>query len=305
MTIETHHRDYFEYLRQQARTAVARGELEDGLRICEEAQLWAQHHGDQTDVDFTSCSRDAILLHMGRGDLVLRDLQKILMRSPNATNRHLAAYNLSNYYDQHEDFEKSRFYAQIALDHAKKTDSDFYVARSYNRLANLLIRNSEFTEASEFYRLAYDLFAVDDVELIERLTLLLNIGYCNLVCGNVGEGFENLFTVRRQFIRNRIRQGSVLGRLRLSFCFGYLEIEKAHPAKRHGAAGLAIAEECGDRDLIKKALYLLGEAEKKADDEFAAYTYFARLQEEYYPDNPYLPELLLGCDTNRMVNLWA
>lgn len=296
-------REYFLGLRDKARHAVARGELEQALETCDEAHRWAEKHGSPSDVDFVSCSRLAILLHQGHGDSVIRELQKVLMRSGDATNRHLAAYSISHYYENREDFEKSRFYTQLALDHAAKTGSDFYLARTHSNFANLLIRDSHFEDAISSFEKALGLFAED--QLYERLAVLTGMGYCHLASGRYKEGFEQLFTVRRTYLRLRMGWGTALGRLRLSFCFGYLEIGKYHQAILHGRAGMEIGERWNDASLVKKALYLLGEAEKLNGDEMAAYTHYARLQEEFYPDNPYLPDLLLENDTNTFINLWA
>ncbi|HEX9735038.1 MAG TPA: hypothetical protein VGG06_23955 [Thermoanaerobaculia bacterium] len=296
-------REYFLGLRDTVRHAVVRGELEQALVICDEAHRWAERHGSPTDVDFVSCSQLAIRLHQGHGDSVIRELQKILMRSSDATIRHLAAYSISNYYELREDFEKSRFYTQLALDHAAKAGSDFYLARTHTNFGNLLIRESHFEDALLSLEKALELFTEE--QLYERLSVLTGMGYCHLASGRYTEGFEKLFTVRRTYLRLRMGWGMALGRLRLSFCFGYLEIGKYRLAILHGRAGMEIGERCGDHSLVKKALYLLGEAEKLDGDEMAAYTYYARLQEEFYPDNPYLPDLLLDHDTNTFINLWA
>ena len=63
-------------------------------------------------------------------------------------------------------------------------------------------------------------------------------------------------------------------------------------------------EEAQNQDMIKKCLYLLGEAEKLAGDEDAAYARFVSLQ-EHYPDTPNLPELLMGIETHKLINLWV
>jgi len=296
-------RDYFEDLRQRARAAGLRGDFDEVLELCDAALTWARRHGDESDADLVGCYRSAVMIHRGHGEEAIRDLQRILMKSRDPVCRHLAAYNISIFYEFREDFEKSRRYVRLALEQAEQTGSDPFLAACFNQNGNLLIRNSKFENAIAEYETAYRLFT--DEQIFERLTLLLNMGYCHLATGHLAEGFGQLFTVRRTFIRLHVDQGPVLGRLRLCFCFGYLEIGRHTPAKLHGEAGLKIAEACGERDLIKKALYLLGEAEKLAGDEIAAYSHFARLQEEFYPDNVYLPELLVNHETKQLVNLWA
>lgn len=304
MIVDITSRDYFDELRLRVRAAGLRGDLEEALALCDEAQVWAEQHGDQDDVDLVCCNRHAILIYRGEGGQSVRHLQTILMRSTSSTCRHLAAYNISLYYDSRDDVEKQYFYANLALESAQKSDSDIFLANSYNRLGNLLIRESKFTLALENYRKAVHLYGKNE-HSFEQLALLTNIGYCHLAGGRTDDGFRYLFTVRRNYIRLKMKLEQPLCRLRLSFCFGYLEVGKPRLANLHGAAGLRIAEACNDQDLVKKALYLLGEAKKLAGDQRGAYTHFARLQEDFYPDTPTLPDLLLDHDTKQLVNLWA
>ncbi len=303
MNVDETCRESFEQLRQQAKAAGLRGDFDGALEIFEEALRWARNHGEQDDLDLVCCGRSAVLIHQGRSEDVVRDLQKILMRSVNSTVRHLAAYNLSIVYEFREDFKKSHFYIQLAHDQARQSGSADFLVASDNQIGNLLTRESKFEDAITHYREARELVAEDRV--YERLVLLLNAGYCHMASGRLEIGFQHLFQVRRSFIRHRVTQGPVLGRLRLSLCFGYLEIGRGHKARLHGIAGLEIAEGCGEADLIKKALYLLGEAEKLAGNDFEAFKYYARLQEQFYPDHGCLPDLLLSTDTKELVNLWA
>lgn len=308
MKVDISQRDYFEDLYQQARHAIDRGELKRALEIYDEALQWAQRWGETDDVDRATCSRFMVLLHTGQGEMASRSLRMILMRSSNALNQFVAAYNIAMYYEHLEDLPKSRFYADLALHHsdrieAEDSKADFHKANCYSLLGNLAIRESRFSEALGHYETARGLFEED--ETYRRLWLQSNMGFCHLARENFSAGFEHLFTVRRAYIRLKLGPSIATGRLRLAFCFGYLELEKFHQAVLHGKEAIRIGEECGDRDVVKKALYLLGEAEKLRGDEMKAFTYFANLQEDFYPDNPNLPEILLYNDTNRLVNVWA
>lgn len=308
MTVDITQREHFEDLYQRARQAVDRGKLRKALELCDEALRWAEEYGERDDVDRASCGRLAVLLHTGQGEMASRSLRMILMRSSNALNQFIAAYNISKYYEQLEDFSKSRFYADLALDHANRIGTDdpkaaFHRANSYSHLGNLAIRESRFSEALDHYERAAGLF--DEDEVYRRLAILASMGFCHLAREHFSEGFKQLFTVRRAYHRLRLGPSIATARLRLAFCFGYVEIEKFHQAVLHGKAAVRIGEECGDRDVVKKALYLLGEAEKLRGDEMKAFTYFANLQEDFYPNNPNLPEILLYNDTNRLVNVWA
>lgn len=296
-------RAYFEDLFEQGRQAVNRGEIDQAIEICDQAFSWAREYGNSSDADRATCNRYAIYLNTGKKDVSVWELQGILMRNSSALNRHLAAHNISLYYELQEEYTKSRFYADLALDHAKQTKQQLNISMSCMRLGNLLIRESMFSDATRHFESALDLLNED--ELYKRLSILTSVGFCNLACGRISEGFEKLFTVRKSYLRVRLGPSIASGRLRLALCFGYLEIEKFHQALLHGKVALATGEECGDRELIKKSLYLLGEAAKLAGDEMKAYTYFAYLQEEFYPDNPVLPEILLYSNTNKLVNVWA
>ncbi len=296
-------RPHFDKLRHRAQLAIHRGELETALGLYDEARAWAEEHGDADDLDKVSCNRIAVLIHLGRAEGSAQQLQMILMRSTSSVNRHLAAYNLSIYYDLRDNIEKSRFYARLALTHSEQTESALFQARCHNLLGNLWVRESRFEKALAEYRQALEHFPAP--ASAERTVLQVNVGYCHLTCGRYREGFEHLFQARRNYRRLDVGEGHGLVMVRLALSFGYLEIGRSRRARLHGAVSLQLAERCGDRDLIKKALYMLGETEKLCGDELAAYTYFCRLQEEFYPENPYLPDLLLDNDTNKLVNLWA
>jgi tetratricopeptide (TPR) repeat protein len=308
MTVDISQREYFEDLYQQGRHAIDRGELERALEIYDQALRWAEEWGERDDVDRASCSRLAVLLHTGQGEMASRSLRMILMRSSNALNQFIAAYNIAMHYENAGDFSKSQFYGDLALDHANRLGSedsraDFHRANCYCHLGNLAIRESRFSEALGHYERAADLY--DEDEVYRRLGTLTSMGFCHLAGERLSAGFALLFRVRRAYVRLRLGPSIAAGRLRLAFCFGYVQLEKFHQAVLHGKEAIRIGEECGDRDVVKKALYLLGEAEKIRGDEMEAFKYFANLQEDYYPDHPNLPEILLYNDTNRLVNVWA
>jgi hypothetical protein len=91
----------------------------------------------------------------------------------------------------------------------------------------------------------------------------------------------------------------------LTLTYGYLKIGRSERALFHGRAALAAAESHGETQTIKNALFLLGEAANEAGDGEGAYAFFARLQRDYYPDQPFLPNFLLAVDVTGLVNLKA
>ena len=65
------------------------------------------------------------------------------------------------------------------------------------------------------------------------------------------------------------------------------------------------AEQDGDRDLLKNALYLQGEAANLSNSNHEARQSFARLQREFFPNSGHLPEFLLAVGVRGMVSLRA
>lgn len=295
-------RTLFEDLRQRAREEVDRGELDRALATCDEAMAWAEAHGDEDDRDLVRCNRSSVLIHQGTGEQVVSQLQRLLMRSRNMTNRYLAAYNISQFYDLAKNFQKSSFYAEQALSYAQQTDCSEFVGRSHNRLANVFVIDSRFDQAEAHYREALSLLPADPSA--ERGVLLANIGYCMLSTERPFEGLGKLLAARRMLRQLNFGWQAMLCRLHLGLCYGFIEIERPHRAVFHGQTALTAAEVSEDVDLLKKSLYLLGESQKIAGEIHAAEDHFTRLQ-MYYPENPYLVDLLLNTETHKLINLWA
>jgi hypothetical protein len=75
---------------------------------------------------------------------------------------------------------------------------------------------------------------------------------------------------------------------------------------RHGAVALALAEEAGESDSIKHALFLLGEAAQQARRPGRPPgSISSSSRERYFPEASYLPEVLLTVDVRKLVNLKA
>ena len=92
---------------------------------------------------------------------------------------------------------------------------------------------------------------------------------------------------------------------RLGLSFAYLEIDRPERAVIHARRGLDLAEQAGVQAQMKNALYLLGEAEKLSGNEPEAHLYFTRLQEEFYPQDPVIPDFLMVTDVRKLINLMA
>lgn len=291
----------FEELRNLGRQAADSGDLSAALRYLDEALEVAQSSADQRLIDLAVCNRSAVLISLGRNQEPKADLRQILVSGNFPQNSFLAAYQLSRAHARDKAFKKGLFYAQIARDRALGLGSDKWLIHSYNQLANCLLDESRFEEAASEYRRALRLEATEPS--VMRAVLLVNLGYCSMMLGRMREGLPLTFQSLRWFRRFGTRAYEIWAHLDL--CYAYLELGRCRRARDHGRRSLALAEETGDAQCLKNALYLLGETERASGDLEPAYDYFSRLQQDFYPENPELVECMLLVGTRQLVNLRA
>ncbi|RMH21341.1 MAG: hypothetical protein D6696_06020 [Acidobacteria bacterium] len=291
----------FDELRRAGQRATRSGRLQEALRCFEGALALAREEGDQQLIDLATCLRSGVAIALGEHREVRSPLRDILMRSASSEVGFLAADNLSRSYEITKDFKKGLFYAKVARNHARASDNSAWLAATFNQSGNCLLGDSFFQEAAEAYQQALALLPVR--LSLPRAILMLNLGYCQSVLGNLRRGFELGFKSLRWFRRLGARSYQPWSHLDL--CYAYLQIDRADRALRHGRRALEMAERSGEQDLIKNALFMLGEAEHAAGEVAEAYGCFKLLQRSFYPDAPQLAELMLAVDMRQMVNLRA
>lgn len=288
-------------LRRQTRVEIDRGDLDRAIDLCDEAIDLGREVGDRELVDQAICNRSGILVLRGQGDCVVGELRKVLLRSVSAANSFQAAYVVSQFHELREERERSLFYARLALDHAKKSQTLEFIAKGNNRIANLLVADSYFEEACAHYDQALELMPED--RHLDRALLWSNTGYCQVVLGNYNRGFKYLFRGLRLVREKCAETWERFPCLGLSYA--YLELARLDQARVHGGRALRQSELAESPEQIKNSLYLLGETEKLSGNEWQAYDYFQRLQEDFYPDQPYITDLLMATDIRKLVNLMA
>ncbi|MCP4653810.1 MAG: hypothetical protein GY856_00175 [bacterium] len=293
--------EYFESLRRRGHKEVDQGRLDEALATYDEALEWAECHGDQRTVDLAFCNRAAVLVAQGDGRRMVGPLRCILLRQSDSTVRHLAAYNVSLFYESANDHQKGLFYARLSLDHANSTGDSEFIGRSHNRIGNALIAQSYFEQAQASYLQALELVGEEPSPV--RVANLDNIGYCHIVMGNYEAGFGALFRSLRLLRKLKLFQWE--SDIRNDLCYAYLEIDRLDHARRHGLAALVAAEKRGKYEQVKNSLYLLGEAAKLAGESLSAYSYFSRLRDEFYPEKQFIADMLMTVDTRQLVNLRA
>lgn len=291
----------FEELKREARTAIDRGHWDAALALYERTIAWAEAHGDKDACDMEHCNRSSILVAQGRGESVISELRKILLSSSNPEICHIAANNVSRFHEMRNQNQRGLFYARLSLDHARRTGKPESVARSQNQIGLLLVRDSYFEEARDCFGEALELLPQEPSR--DSAIILYNLGYCHSVLGDVQLGFSRLFRSLRILKRHRGEVWELYPRLGLAYA--YLEVERPVRAAVHARRGLLLAEDAGITWQVKNALYLLGESEKLSGDEIQAHRTFTRLQQEFYPEDPVIPDFLMATDVRKLINLMA
>lgn len=294
-------REKYDALRRQAAEASSQARLTESRDLYGEALKVAHDLGDQVLVDRAFCGQTAAALALGQGEEQVGALRETLMRSSDDETCFLASYILASQVFKFESYRKELFYAQIARNHAQRLGRNDWLASSHNEIANALLATSFFEEACDEYQKALDLVPED--ALLQRALILDNVGYCRLVQERYKEGFGMLFWSLRTLRRLGVTRYQVQPHIGLSF--GYLSLGRYRSALRHGFKALQIAEDVGDVEATKQALYILGEAAKEAGAAHAAHRFYSRLQNEFYPGETALAELLLTVDTRDLINLRA
>jgi tetratricopeptide (TPR) repeat protein len=291
----------YEALRDRAERALWQGDLGTARRLYEQAQALAGEIGDPDLVDRARCNLAALLVETGEGASVMSDLRQVLMRNRDELNCYLAAYTLARAHDLNQDYKKAIFYARIGLDRVQRLGAPERTAICHNLMGNLLLAESHLDEACAEYERA--LATTEELPPLRLALILDNVGYCRLLKGRHAEGFEHSFRSLRM-----LRRLGARGYQRyphLSLAFGYLEVGRHDRAARHGFAALRLAEEVGDDQVVKNALYLLGEAANLMGSPDDARRCFEALQRRFYPGQQGLIDSLMAVGVRRLLNLRA
>ena len=290
----------FQAARARWSECVEAGELESALRLAEEALVWAEEAGETLLRDRALCNRAAIALELGNGNGHVPALRELLVRTSDPENTYLAAYTIARYYELQKEHRKGLFYAQLARDRAQSLDENRR-AESLNYIANFLVAESRFEEAIAVYEEALALQPSRDA--LRGAVIGYNLGYCKVLTGLGREGLALLYASLRSLLRRGAEIHAMRARLDLAFAL----LETAHPRRAglQAARALELAERFEDSSARKNALYLLGAAAVASGDRVGARRHFERLQQGFYPDADYLPELLLHVDVRDLVNLKA
>lgn len=292
----------YESLRNEAFVHLQEGRAEEALTCLDTCKEVARKLDDPVHLDRVICNIAATEIELGRNhDSHLRYLRRALVENRDQEICRLAAYQIARIYDIKAQYKKALFYARIALEKALQIARLDWIAASRNQMGSLLLAESHFDEAHQELEEAHALLTSEDHLL--RAVVLDNLGYCLVVGGETRRAFSCLFEGLRTV--RRIKATLWEGELHLTLCYAYLEIDRWKRAAQHGLRALRHGEEFGNPDMVKKALFLLGETANLAGNEDSSYRYFSDLQERFYPDQVFLPDFLVAIDIRGLINLKA
>jgi tetratricopeptide (TPR) repeat protein len=277
------------------------GRLARAAKAFTRAETLGAQRGDEALEDRARVFRIAVEMETGvlQGQAAI--LQRVLLRSHDPEVCFFAAYNTARCYDLERSYRKATFYARQALRWAPPTGRPDYEAMAHNMLGNLHLVECQFEDARADYQRALVLMPGEPG--LERGLVLDNLGYCQLVLGELKAGFTLLYASLRML--TRLDAPDLRPRPRLSLAFGYLEIGRFDHAARQARAALDEARRASDHTSTKNALYLLGQTYNLEGDEDKARSFFCELQRTFYPDNGAIPDFLLAIDVRRIIHLKA
>lgn len=302
MSSKALHQEYSRY-RDRGVEATRLGNLEKARAYFAEAARLAEGL-DEAVQDRAFCNVAAIETEFGDSltELIPR-LRSILTKNSDLENSRLAAYHLARTYDQRKEYKKALFYARVAMERSERSGHDHWLVSSHNQMGTILVAESRFDEGRAHLETALQTIEESQGDGLLRALIQGNLGYCLLVQGEMGQGFNHVFSGLRCIRRNGAEAWAPL--FHMTLCFGYLEIERLVHAEKHGRKALALAQEHGDMTTAKNSLFLLGEVASAAGDSSSARAYFSLLQQEFYPQHDFLADFLLAVDVRGLVNLKA
>ncbi len=291
----------YEALMKEAADLALAGRLRQALELATRLVEWAGQHGEPWQLQRSTCSRAAVLIELGEPAKVMNELRRVLLETADAEISFLAAYTLSRAYDLEGNTTKAVYYARNAARHAEQSGRLDQIASSHNLLGSLLLAQSDFEPALAEFELAVK--AISGEPSAKLASYLDNRGYCYVVCEQVRKGFRDLFASVR--LSHRLGATVFEADARLSLAYAYLQEGIYGRSLHHARRSLELADQAEQQSTVKYALFVLGEAEKLAGNPFAARRHFCRLQEEFYPEAPNVPDLLLFLNVQSVINIKA
>ncbi|HYG61965.1 MAG TPA: hypothetical protein VEL74_05255 [Thermoanaerobaculia bacterium] len=236
---------------------------------------------------------------------VVEGLSAILGRSRDLKARQLAAYDLACLYRVQGRNRPGRLYAEIA-ERLAATGGDVQSRAVSRHLLGLLwLGDGRMEQARRCIEEALEMGLQGGRG--QGAVVLSTLGYCLSLTGEPARGMHLL----EQSLASLGEPLSPLYEpsLHLNIGFACLELGDLDAAIHHGEHVLRLEHREGrdgrSGDESKYARYLVGEALVQRGSAGQAREHFEVLRQEFYPEIPDLPELLLACRTHSLLNWLA
>lgn len=287
----------YEIIKEKGRNAIEEGNFVEAEKYFRECYDIAKKLGSDDLKDLSICNISAALIEQNRWmEPEISELRFIYMRTRDKKISRLATYHLARAKELEGDYQKALFYAKIALNLSFELKKEEYISSSYNQLGNILTCQSFFKEAYENYKKALE---YNHNEILEAI-ILDNIGYVQIVLGNVKEGISSCLKALKIFKENNVMDSYLIFPY-MDLCLGYLEDGKPEISIKYGEKALRIAEKQNFEKRIKNILLLLGEASALAGDINLAQSYYGELA-TYYPKIKFASDFLMAFELRKVVN---
>jgi len=294
----------FDELMRSAETAFTRDDLGGAAALFAAAVEAAQAEGNQDGADHAFCNHCSMLAELDRGADQIPKLKEILLRSSNTKNRFLAAYCTAVAYDLQDNREKSRTYAQRAMELSNTIGEADLISRSANLAGTLAVRESRFDEADICYQQAIEAQeSLEGYHLAVRAQYKDNLGYVMMCTDRLHEGIDLCEEARSEL--ERIGADHSLYETLQDLCYGHLLAGNLDRAQECGEKALDLAVDFEDDQVAKNCLFLLSETAVRRGDTFKARRHLRELT-TYYPEVGISEEIIdvfLATDLTSVVNL--
>lgn len=277
-----------EDLRQQGLQKLRTNEPELAVALFDDALELSK---DAETSELIGINKAFALISLGEDGEEVQKLPQIVLGRRNSRHVLLACYNLLFKYRLEGRYDRARFYGKIALE-CPNDDQSWRLA-ILTELGSVELFDSQFEDAIEYYRQAFDLLEHDP---LQQSFVRHNIGYCTLISGDPAAGVEAIRDALAIMEANGLE--GFIAEPHLDLALGYLEMERYELAQHHGRLGL---EKAREERQIRNAHYLLGEIAHYRGDTQTADIHFEHLC-RFYPDFPQLKNLLYAIDLRGVIN---
>jgi tetratricopeptide (TPR) repeat protein len=291
----------FDELNRSGKSATLRGEFSLALAAYAEAHEVAVQLANVDRIDRAQLNVAMVRIQMGETRRGEEGLREILLRSSDSRVAFTAAYHLASSQRKRGQHQRAMAYARRALDRARALGSPDMLAACHNLIGNIFLSQNYLDEALAAYHTALELRRVQPEDVRHSIAILEdNIGYCQLLKKQYGEGTERILAALQ--LAEEVSDRRCRAECLQDLCYGHLLRGEHEKAAVWGERALGAALEAGYGDIAENCHYLLGAVADQLGDLEQRDRHFARLQ-ELHPELPFLKDFLCSVDVTHIITL--